>query len=508
MPETTVNFSTIRYNGNNMKKKIIIIGAGLGGLSAGCRLTAAGHTVEIHEQRADIGGLAGTMRIGDYAIDTGPSAITSPEAIESIFQTAGKPLPESLQWLPIAPAYRIFDHNMRSFNFKFDAQFLVEEVQRWDANETAACNEYLKAIRPFFSPKFQDRSNLPFLNPFSMLKTIPAMIRLRGTQSAYRFVSQYFNDPFLRTALSLKPFLMGSNPMDVNIYTTLHMQLQDTTMMYLAGGTGTIITHLAELFEELGGKILLNTEVVEILTQRSQVSGVRTQDGGLHPADIVISNANVSDTFTHFLKKRKSNQRVRKQADRHKFSASVFAIYLVTSRRYLDSPLAHHNVILPQDFSTVIDDIFQRGVVSEKPAIFLHMPTRTDNSLLPDDHEILKIHIPVPNLSANVNWANEARPLRERIFATLEENLLPDLRASILVENVLTPKDFQANFNTPYGAPFSLQTSPLQAAWFRPHNRSNQVKNLYLVGAGTHPGPGISAVLSSAEIVEKLIGSA
>jgi len=156
----------------------------------------------------------------------------------------------------------------------------------------------------------------------------------------------------------------------------------------------------------------------------------------------------------------------------------------------------------------LINDIFQRGVVSEKPAIFLHMPTRTDNSLLPEDREILKIHVPVPNLAANVSWAAEARPLRERVLATLEEHLLPDLRASILVENVLTPEDFQTNFNAPHGAPFSLQTSPLQAAWFRPHNRSEQARNLYLVGAGTHPGPGISGVLSSAEIVEKLIGPA
>jgi phytoene desaturase len=333
------------------------------------------------------------------------------------------------------------------------------------------------------------------------------MIRLRGTQSAYHFVSQYFNDPFLRAVLSLKPFLMGSNPMDVNIYTALHMQLQDTAMMVPAGGTGTILTHLAQLFKELGGKIHLNAEVAEMLTRHRQVSGVRMQDGGLRPADIVISNANVADTYERFLKQTMS-RRAAKQTEQRKFSASVFAIYLVTSRRYLDTPLAHHNVILPENFPALIDDIFRRGVVSEKPALFIHMPTRTDNTLLPEDRESLKIHIPVPNLAANVNWAAEARPLRERVLATLEENLLPDLRASIVVENVLTPEDFQKSFHAPYGAPFSLQTSPLQAAWFRPHNRSNQLKNLYLVGAGTHPGPGISAVLSSAEIVEKLIGPA
>ena len=212
------------------------------------------------------------------------------------------------------------------------------------------------------------------------------------------------------------------------------------------------------------------------------------QDGGLRPADIIISNANVADTFERFLKQGNTNQRAWKQAGRQKFSASVFAIYLVTSRRYLDTPLAHHNVILPADFPALVNDIFQHGVVSEKPAIILHMPTRTDNTLLPEDREILKIHIPVPNLAANVNWAAEARPLRERVLATLEENLLPDLRASILVENVLTPEDFQKKFNAPYGTPFSLQTSPLQAAWFRPHNRSINSKTC--IWSALVPTPG------------------
>ncbi|MCD4672006.1 MAG: phytoene desaturase [Anaerolineaceae bacterium] len=491
-----------------MKKKIIIIGAGLGGLAAGCRLAAAGHTVEILEQRSTIGGLAATQHIGDFEVEIGPSAITAPALVEDIFQAAGKPLPEDLQWLPVAPAYRVFDHQLRSFNIKFDQQFLVEEVQRWDANETSACQEYLKNIHPFFSPKFQDLSDLPFLHPLSMLKTVPDIIRLRGLQSTYSFVSQYFNDPFLRAALSLKPFLMGSNPMEVNIFTSLNMQMRDAKMMYIVGGTGTIIKHLAKLFQELGGKIHLKAEVVEIISRHRQVSGVRMKDGGLHPADVIISNANVADTYDRLIKQRNANRLSRKKAARQNFSSSIFAIYLVTSRRYLDTPLAHHNVIVPRNFPKLLEGIFHRGVLSSDPAISLHMPSRTDNTPAAADREVLMIHMPVPNLTAEIDWSSQARPLREQVLSFLEERFLPDLRASIVVEKVLTPEDFHENFNAPFGAPFSLQTSPFQAAWFRPHNRSKQLKNLYLVGAGTHPGPGISAVLSSAEIVEKLIGSA
>jgi phytoene desaturase len=491
-----------------MKKKIIIIGAGLGGLAAGCRLAASGHTVEILEQRASVGGLAAAYPISGFEVDPGPAAFTASQQIEDIYHAAGKPLPDNLQWLPVSPAHRIFDARQRSFDLQFDPGSILEEVHCWDPAAVDACHQYLQDTRAFFSPRFDHLDSLPFLNPLSLLRTLPDIIRMKGLQSTWAFVSRYFEDPFLSAVFALKPFLMGGNPLEVNIYTALHMQKQDTVMLHPAGGIKTIARNLSGLFQELGGKLHLNAEVTGIITRLHQVSGVRMKDGGLRPADIIIANADVADVHNRLLNESKAGRFSLKNAAKLRFSMSMFTISLVTSRRYLDTPLAHHNIFLPEDFAGLLNEIFSRRTLSSHPAIFLHMPTRTDPNLAPPENELMTIQVPVPNLTAGIDWQIEARPLREKVIAFLEQHYLPELRASILAESVITPQDYHKNFNAAFGAPFSLQLSPFQAAWFRPHNRAAQFHNLYLVGAGTHPGPGMAAVLFSAQIVNELIGPA
>ena len=491
-----------------MKKKIIIIGAGLGGLAAGCRLAAGGHTVEILEQRTTVGGLAAAQTLSDFEVDAGPAAFTASQQIEAIYQAADKPLPDDLQWLPVSPAYRIFDSSQRSFDLEFDPGSILEEVHRWNPAAVDTCHQYLLDTRAFFSPRFGRMDVVPFLNPLSLLRTLPDIVRMKGLQSTWVYVSRYFEDPFLRAVFAIRPFMMGSNPLEVNIYTALHMQKQGNVMLHPAGGIKTITRNLSELFQGMGGKRHLNAEVTGIITRSHQVNGVRMKDGGLHPADIIIANADVADVHNRLLNESKPGRFSLKHAAKLRFSMSMFTISLVTSRRYMDSPLAHHNILLPLDFEAFLQDLFFRRILSSHPAMFVHMPTRTDPSLAPPESEMITIQVPVPNLTAASDWQIEARPLREKVLAFLEQHYLPGLRASILAESVITPQDYHKNFNAAFGAPFSLQLSPFQAAWFRPHNRAAQFHNLYLVGAGTHPGPGMEAVLSSAQIVNDLIGPA
>lgn len=491
-----------------MKKRIVIIGAGLGGLAAGCRLAALGHNVEILEKRPLVGGLAAPLQVSDFTVDAGPSAFTAPHLLDDIYRTARRSRPATLQFTPVSPAYRIFDAQQRFFNLYFDPQRLQEEVTRWHPAAADAFLQYQRDTRPLLSPRFVSLAHPPLLNPVSILKTLPDLIRLKGLQNTWAYLSAYFEEPFLRAVFSLKPFLMGSNPLQVNIFTTLHMQQQDKNMVHISGGTAAIVRHLANLFQELGGKISCNAEVVEILSHFRRVSGVRTKDGGLLPADIILSNADVADTYHRLASKHHRGRFTQKNNPRQHFSMSMFAIHLVTSRRYLDSPLAHHNVILPHDYPGLLEKIFTHKVLAEEPALFVHMPTRTEAALAPEGHEILAIYVPVPNLSAALDWTTQARPFREKVLASLETRFLPELRASIVAEKIITPPDWHSNFNASFGAPFSLQSSPWQAGWFRPPNRSRNFDNLYLVGAGTHPGPGISAVLASAQIIERLIGPA
>jgi phytoene desaturase len=182
-------------------------------------------------------------------------------------------------------------------------------------------------------------------------------------------------------------------------------------------------------------------------------------------------------------------------------------IYFGTRRRYLDSSLAHHNIILGPRYKGLLDDIFGRKDLAEDFSLYLHMPTITDPSLAPPEHEAFYVLSPVPHLGSGIDWNKMARPYRDRIMEFLEQNYLPDLRANIVAEHYIDPLHFQGTLNSYMGSAFSVEPILTQSAWFRPHNQSEDFKNLYFVGAGTHPGAGLPGVLSSAIIAENLIES-
>jgi phytoene desaturase len=259
------------------------------------------------------------------------------------------------------------------------------------------------------------------------------------------------------------------------------------------------------LFEELGGKVNYNTEVAEIMADGRKVTAVRLVDGSIHRADVVVANSDTATTYMSLIdpKKRRFNNDSRFK--NLKYSMSLFVIYFGTNRRYLDSRLAHHNIIFSQRYKGLLDDIFNKKHLAEDFFLYLHMPTITDPSLAPEGCEAFYVLSPVPHQDSGVDWTKAARPYRDRIMQFLEENYLPDLRSNIIAEHYIDPLHFQNTLNSYKGAAFSIQPLLTQSAWFRPHNRSEDFDNFYLVGAGTHPGAGLPGVLSSAIIAENLI---
>jgi phytoene desaturase len=187
------------------------------------------------------------------------------------------------------------------------------------------------------------------------------------------------------------------------------------------------------------------------------------------------------------------------------YSMSLFVIYFGTRRRYTDTNLAHHNIILSKRYKGLLEDIFKKKILADDFSLYLHMPTITDSSIAPEGHENFYVLSPVPHLGAEIDWTQAAQPYRDSIMQFLEENYLPDLQANIVAEHYIDPLHFQGTLNSYLGSAFSLQPTLTQSAWFRPHNRSEDFENLYFVGAGTHPGAGLPGVLSSAKIAENLI---
>ncbi|MDJ0757578.1 MAG: phytoene desaturase [Ardenticatenaceae bacterium] len=492
-----------------MSKKIIVIGSGFGGLSAALRLQAAGHQVHLIEKRDKLGGRAYVYEKNGFHFDGGPTVVTAPYMFDDLFQTANKKREDYVEFVPISPFYRIFDHHGKYFDYNGETDFVLEQIERWNPADKQGYLNFVEGIKDIFDTGMA-LIDQPFLKFSDMMKVVPDLIRLQSYRSVYGYVQQFIKDEFLRRCFSFHPLLIGGNPFDsTSIYALIHYLEREWGVWYAMGGTGKIVEGIGRAFEELGGKITKNAEVDEIIIERKRTTGVRLKSGQVLPAEAVVSNADVAFTYLNMIDKqhrsfRNSDFRYKQLT---KYSMSLFVIYFGTKRRYLDTNLQHHNIILGERYKALLDDIFNKKMVTEDFSLYLHMPTITDSSIAPEGHENFYVLSPVPHLASGTDWSKAAKPYRDRIMQFLEDNYLPDLQANIVAEHHIDPAHFAGTLNTHLGSAFSVQPILTQSAWFRPHNVSEDVENLYFVGAGTHPGAGMPGVLSSGRIVADLIGA-
>jgi phytoene desaturase len=489
--------------------KIIVIGSGFGGLGAAIRLAARGHQVEIIEKLDKLGGRAYTFEQNGFKFDGGPTVITAPFMFDDLFAAAGRKREDYIQFTPCEPFYRIFDKDRRAFSYNGDENFILDQIEKWNPADREGYQAFMKTTKDIFQKGFVELADKPFLKFTDMLKVAPDLIRLQSYMSVYSYVSQYVKDDFLRRVFSFHPLLIGGNPFDSpSIYAMIHYLEREWGIHYAVGGTGSVVQGMARLFEEIGGKIRLNTEVKEILTSGRTVTGVRLGDGTVLQADQIVSNADVAFTYRNLIREEARRKYTNRKVDSMKYSMSLFVIYFGTKRLYRDQGLAHHNIILSERYKGLLSDIFNKKQLSEDFSLYLHMPTLTDPSIAPPGCENFYVLSPVPHLGSGIDWTKAAKPYRDTIMQFLEDNYLPDLQANIIAEHHIDPLHFKNNLNSHLGAAFSVQPLLTQSAWFRPHNRSEDFDNLYFVGAGTHPGAGLPGVLSSSIIVENLIGDA
>ncbi len=488
-----------------MSKKVIVIGSGFGGLSVAVRLALRGYTVELFEKRDKLGGRAYVYEMDGFKFDGGPTVITAPWLFDEIWTLAGRQREDYFQLVPCDPFYRIFDHNGRHFNYSGDHNALLNQIDQWNPADKAGYERFIRTTKDIFQTGMA-LIDKPFLNVTDMIKVAPDLIRLQSYRSVYGYVSQFIQDDFLRRCFSFHPLLIGGNPLDAaSLYVLIHYLEREWGVHYALGGTGAIIQSFGRLLEELGVKVHLNAEVAEILVEGRKTVGIRMADGTIHKADAVVSNADVAWTYLNLLPARYRHKNSDRRIKNLKYSMSLFVIYFGTKRRYTDSKLAHHNIILSERYNGLLRDIFGGKELPDDFSLYLHMPTLTDPSMAPAGHEAFYVLSPVPHLGANIDWTKAAKPYRDAIMGLLEEQYLPDLQANIVAEHYIDPLHFQNTLNSYLGSAFSVQPILTQSAWFRPHNRSEDIDNLYFVGAGTHPGAGLPGVLSSAKIVEQLI---
>lgn len=488
-----------------MGKKIIVIGSGFGGLSAATRLAARGYEVELFEKSNKLGGRAYVHEINGFKFDGGPTVITAPWIFDEIWELAGRKREDYFKLVPCDPFYRIFDHTGRPFSYNGDPTFIHSQIEQWNPADKEGYDRFMRTTKEIFETGMP-LIDKPFLKVTDMIKVAPDLIRLQSYRGVYGYVSQFIKDDFLRRCFSFHPLLIGGNPLDASsLYVLIHYLEREWGIHYALGGTGSIVNAFGRLFAELGGKLHLNAEVQEILVEGRKVTGVRMADGTIHKADVVVSNADVAWTYLKLLPAQYRRKNTDRRIKSMKYSMSLFVIYFGTKRRYTDTNLAHHNIILSERYNDLLRDIFSSKDLPTDFSLYLHMPTITDASIAPPDHEAFYVLSPVPHLGANIDWKKQGKPYRDAIMNFLEKNYLPDLQANLVAEHYIDPPFFQNTLNSYLGSAFSVQPVLTQSAWFRPHNRSEDFENLYFVGAGTHPGAGLPGVIASGKIADQLI---
>ncbi|HVI02432.1 MAG TPA: phytoene desaturase [Enhygromyxa sp.] len=485
----------------------VVIGSGFGGLAAAIRLGARGYRVTVLERRDQPGGRAYVYRQNGFVFDGGPTVITAPFLLEELWELCGKKMSDHIDMRSVSPFYRVRFHDGQVFDYQGDAEVMREQIRKFNPDDVDGYERFLSMSEQIFKVGFEQLSHVPFGRALDMLKITPAMIRLQSYRTVYDLVARFVRDERLRIVFSFHPLLVGGNPFKTtSIYTLIAFLERKWGVYFPVGGTGSLIAGLVELIEQQGGALRLGAEVEEITVEGGRATGVRLKGGERIAADIVVSNADSAYLYKHLLPAQYRRRWTDKKIDRARYSMSLFVWYFGTKRKYED--VAHHSILLGPRYQGLLDDIFERKVLADDFSLYLHRPTATDPALAPEGCDTFYVLSPVPHLDSGTDWEAERERYRAKICKYLSDTIMPGLEQELAASHVLDPIGFRDELLSYKGAAFGVEPVLTQSAYFRPHNRSEEIDRLYLVGAGTHPGAGVPGVLSSAKVLEKVIPDA
>ena len=498
---------TIAQRSGGARQHAVIIGAGLGGLAAAIRLGARGYRVSVLEQLDAPGGRAYVFRQDGFTFDAGPTIITVPFLLEDLWRLCGRRFSDDVQLKSLNPFYRIRFDNGEIFDCHADASVMEAQIARLAPNDVEGYKAFFKISEAIFDVAFTRLAHVPFNSVGDMLRLLPDMLRLRSYRTIYGLVASFVTDPRLRFALSFHPLFVGGNPFTTtSIYGMIAFLERKWGVHFAVGGTGSIVKGMVNLIQGQGGDIRYGARVDSIVLQGRRATGVRLSHGEIVPADVIVSNADSAATYLNLIPagtRRRWTDRKLKNAE---YSMSLFVWYFGTSKQFPDVP--HHTILVGPRYRGLIDDIFKHKVLAEDFSLYLHRPTATDASLAPPGCDAFYVLSPVPNLLGDVDWAVKAEPYRQAIEKHLSDTMLPGLKDCVVSSRLMTPLDFRDRLLSINGAAFGLQPLLMQSAWFRPHNQSEEIERLYIVGAGTHPGAGVPGVLSSARVLDTVVPDA
>ena len=482
----------------------VVIGSGFGGLAAAVRLGARGWRVTVLEQLDAPGGRAYVYKQDGFTFDAGPTVITAPFLLEELWALCGKRLADDVAIVPVSPFYRVRFDSGEEFNYTGDAAQMRAEIGRFAPGDVQGYENFLQASEAIYKVGFEQLGDQPFSHWTDMARVLPEMLRLGAWRTVWQLACKHVRDPRLRVVLTFQSLLVGGNPFaTTSVYCLIAFLERRFGVHFAIGGTGALVSGLVKLIEGQGNAVRCNSGVAQILVKDGAACGVLLANGERLAADAVVSNADSATTYRQLIAPEHRKRWTDAKIERAKYSMSLFVWYFGTKRQYSD--VAHHTILLGPRYQGLLTDIFDRKHLAEDFSLYLHRPTATDGSLAPPGCDAFYVLSPVPHLQSGTDWAQEAEPYRQKIQRRLESTLLPGLSQEVVSSHLLTPLDFQDRLSSFRGAAFGLEPVLTQSAWFRPHNQSEDVQRLYLVGAGTHPGAGLPGVLSSARSLDTVV---
>lgn len=485
-----------------------VIGAGLGGLAAAMRLGAKGWRVTVLDRLDTPGGRGGALHCDDFRFDLGPTIVTCPQVFEELFAVCGIEFQDEVDLRALDPFYRIIWPDGSDFTARASTEAMVEEIRRLSPKDVNGYLRFLKDAERRYIVGYEGLVAKPMHRFSDTARVIPEFARLRADRSILGLVRRRVQDERLRMALSFHPLFIGGDPRHVTSMYALVSHLEKAFgVHYAIGGVAAIAEAMLRVVEGQGAQVRFGAEVARI-DGDSHAEGVTLSSGERLPSDIVVSGADAGHTYTELLPDRVKRRWSNRRLDRTKWSMGLFVWYFGTSgTRDLWPEAGHHTILSGPRYEGLLHDIFTRKVLADDMSLYVHRPSVTDPTVAPLGGDAFYTLSPVPNLGGEspVNWKEEAPRYRQKVLKTLEQRLLPGLRDHIITEEIFTPETFRDRYLSPHGCGFSIEPRILQSAWFRPHNVSEELPGLYLVGAGTHPGAGLPGVVSSAKVLAQVV---
>ncbi len=509
---TRIDTSLPVQAGKERAPHAIVIGAGLGGLSAAMRLGAKGYRVTVLDRLDRAGGRGSSLMCDGHRFDLGPTIVTVPQVFRELWAACGRDFDADVDLRPVDPFYEIRWPDGSTFTASPDTDKMRAEVARLSPGDLAGYEKFLKDSEARYWFGFEDLGRRSMHRLGDLIKVLPRFGMLRADRSVYAHAARRFKDERLRMAFSFHPLFIGGDPFNVtSMYILVSHLEKQFGVHYAMGGVQAIADAMAGVIEDQGGHVRLHTDVDEILLKDGAARGVRLGGGEILRADIVVSNADAGHTYDRLLRNHRKRRWSSRKLDRARWSMGLFVWYFGTrGTRDKWADVGHHTILNSHRYQGLVRDIFINGTLAEDMSLYVHRPSVVDPSVAPSGDDTFYALAPVPHLGFDnpVDWAEMGETYRQRVQAVLEDQLLPGLGDHLSASEVFTPDTFRDRYLSPHGSGFSIEPRILQSAWFRPHNVSEEAKGLFLVGAGTHPGAGLPGVVSSAEVLAQLVPDA